>query len=169
MSHGTEWCLILGRDVSASRTTGAKATTDGERDNSLKLRGYSDESSTIGPTCQNGDDKNMTIKREGPYCEQCAEEINIKTNIGLVYCHDCYQCSDCHHGNHGNSSKFKGHVIKEGNLMPKSMADKPSRDLKYCFHHHDQVMDKFCHCCRTLICPKCLDQYHFACTGVVKL
>ena len=175
MSHGAERCLISGRDVSASRTTGAKATTDGEHDNSIKLRGYSDVSSTIGPTCQDDDrkqsDKYMAIKSEGPFCEQCAEERNIKTNIDLVYCHDCYQflCSDCRHGNHGNSSKFKGHMIKEGNLMPKSMADKPSRHLKYCLHHHDQIMDKFCHCCRTLICPKCLDQYHSACTGVVKL
>ena len=159
------------KDSPADDNAAVTDTYDKEHAQSVENQKYRDESRVAGPPCQEQVRNPSDKTRTGLFCEQCAEQRKSRTVIAQVYCHDCYQfqCDDCHHGNHGNSGKMKGRVIKEGHLMPKSLADKPSRHLKFCGDHPDQLKDKFCHSHRVLICPKCFDQQHFTCIDVVKL
>ena len=135
------------------------------KDGSDKLHAKSTEHAE--PVRQPSYEKRATT---GPFCETCAEQRGQKL-IAHVYCHDCYQfqCVGCHHGNHGSSRKMKGHMIKQGQMMPNSLTDKFSRHLKYCGDHPEQMKDKFCHDHRMLVCPKCFVEQHDTCCEVVNL
>ena len=97
-----------------------------------------------------------------PYCDICyeAKNINIRPE---VYCHDCYHClyKDCFFV-HKRLIGTKDHVIRTGEDMPKSQADKPPR-FENCGVHQHYRKDQYCSKHRVLLCTLCVPQNHKGC------
>ena len=97
-----------------------------------------------------------------PFCEICAKtkKRNVKHE---GFCNDCVQflCEDClnvHRNLHGT----RGHVIRRGDDMPKSMADKPPK-FDYCDVHQRSWKDQFCGTHKVLLCSQCVPLQHKDC------
>ena len=97
-----------------------------------------------------------------PFCEVCFETRN--RNIQHEgFCNDCVQflCDDCLRV-HRKLQGTRGHVIRRGDDMPKSMADKPPK-FDYCDVHHRSRKDRFCGTHRALLCSQCVPLQHKGC------
>ena len=97
-----------------------------------------------------------------PFCEVCFETRN--RNIQHEgFCNDCVQflCEDCLRV-HRKLQGTRGHVIRRGDDMPKSMADKPPK-FDYCDVHHRSRKDQFCGTHRALLCSQCVPLQHKGC------
>ena len=97
-----------------------------------------------------------------PFCEVCFETRN--RNIQHEgFCNDCVQflCGDCLRV-HRKLQGTRGHVIRRGDDMPKSMADKPPK-FDYCNVHHRSRKDQFCGTHRALLCSQCVPLQHKGC------
>ena len=97
-----------------------------------------------------------------PFCEVCFETRN--RNIQHEgFCNDCVQflCEDCLRV-HRKLQGTRGHVIRRGDDMPKSMADKPPK-FDYCDVHHRSRKDLFCGTHRALLCSQCVPLQHNGC------
>ena len=97
-----------------------------------------------------------------PFCEVCFETRN--RNIQHEgFCNDCVQflCEDCLRV-HRNLQGSQGRVIRRGDDMPKSMADKPPK-FDYCDVHHRSRKDQFCGTHRALLCSQCVPLQHKGC------
>ena len=97
-----------------------------------------------------------------PFCEICADsrERNIKPE---GFCNDCVQflCEDCLRV-HRRLQAARGHVIRKGDDMPKSMADKPPK-FDYCDMHQRSRKDQFCGKHMILLCSQCMLLLHKGC------
>ena len=96
------------------------------------------------------------------FCEVCfaSKNRNIQHD---GFCKDCVQflCEDCLRV-HRTLQGTQGHVIKRGDDMPKSMADKPPK-FDYCNDHQQTRKDQFCGAHRVLLCSKCVPLHHKDC------
>ena len=109
-----------------------------------------------------------------PFCEVCFETRN--QNIKHEgFCNECNQflCGECLRV-HRKLQGTRGHVIRRGDDMPKSMADKPPT-FDYCEVHQRFPKDQFCGSHKTLLCSQCVplqhndcpvESVHDACKGV---
>ena len=97
-----------------------------------------------------------------PFCEICAKtkKRNVKHE---GFCKDCVQflCKDCLNV-HRNLQGTRGHVIRIGDDMPKSMADKPPK-FDYCDVHQRSWKDQFCGTHKVLLCSQCVPLQHKDC------
>ena len=97
-----------------------------------------------------------------PFCEICAKtkKRNVKHE---GFCNDCVQflCKDCLNV-HRNLQGTRGHVIRRGDDMPKSMADKPPK-FDYCDVHQRRWKDQFCGTHKVLLCSQCVPLQHKYC------
>ena len=97
-----------------------------------------------------------------PSCEVCAKtkKRNVKHE---GFCNDCVQflCEDCLNV-HRNLQGTRGHVIRRGDDMPKSMADKPPK-FDYCDVHQRSWKDQFCGTHKVLLCSQCVPLQHKDC------
>ena len=97
-----------------------------------------------------------------PFCEVCFETRN--RNIQHEgFCKDCVQflCEDCLRV-HRKLKGTRGHVIRRGDDMPKSMADKPPK-FDNCDVHHRSRKDQFCGTHKILLCSQCVPLQHKGC------
>ena len=97
-----------------------------------------------------------------PFCEVCFETRN--RNIQHEgFCKDCVQflCEDCLRV-HRKLQGTRGHVIRGGDDMPKSMADKPPK-FDFCDVHHRSRKDQFCGTHKILLCSQCVPLHHKGC------
>ena len=96
------------------------------------------------------------------FCEICADsrERNIKPE---GFCNDCVQflCEDCLRV-HRRLQAARGHVIRKGDDMPKSMADKPPK-FDYCDMHQRSRKDQFCGKHMILLCAQFVLLQHKGC------
>ena len=94
-----------------------------------------------------------------PYCDVCAKFKNINVRPE-GYCHDCYHClcKDCLTV-HSSLPSTSSHVIRTGQDMPKSQADKPPR-FEYCDVHNRHRKDQYCTAHRVLLCTLCVPLNH---------
>ena len=97
-----------------------------------------------------------------PYCDICYEvkKLYIRPE---AYCHDCYQCvcKNCL-SVHKTLLSTRDHVIRTGEDMPKSQADKPPR-FEFCDIHHRNRKDQYCCEHRVLLCTSCVPLHHKNC------
>ena len=97
-----------------------------------------------------------------PSCEVCAKtkKRNVKHE---GFCNDCVQflCEDCLNV-YRNLQGTRGHVIRRGDDMPKSMADKPPT-FDYCDVHQRSWKDQFCGTHKVLLCSQCVPLQHKDC------
>ena len=97
-----------------------------------------------------------------PYCDICYEvkKLYIRPE---AYCHDCYQCvcKNCL-SVHKTILACRDHVIRTGEDMPKSQADKPPR-FEFCDIHHRNRKDQYCSEHRVLLCTSCVPLHHKNC------
>ena len=97
-----------------------------------------------------------------PSCEVCAKtkKRNVKHE---GFCNDCVQvlCEDCLNV-YRNLQGTRGHVIRRGDDMPKSMADKPPKFV-YCDVHQRSWKDQFCGTHKVLLCSQCVPLQHKDC------
>ena len=97
-----------------------------------------------------------------PFCEICAKtkKRNVKHE---GFCNVCVQflCKDCLDF-HRNLEGTRGHVIRRGDDMPKSMADKPPK-FDYCDVHLRSWKDQFCGTHKVLLCSQCVPLQHKEC------
>ena len=79
------------------------------------------------------------------------------------FCNDCVQflCEDCLNV-HRNLQGTRGHVIRRGDDMPKSMADKPPK-FDFCDVHQRSRKDQFCGTHTVLLCSLCVPLQHKDC------
>ena len=94
-----------------------------------------------------------------PFCEVCSEtrKRNVKHE---GFCNDCVQflCEDCLRV-HRKLQGTRGHVIRRGDDMPKSMADKPPQ-FDLCDVHQRSRKDHFCNTHKVLLCCQCVSLQH---------
>ena len=98
-----------------------------------------------------------------PFCELC--DISKSRNVqAKAFCKTCYQClcSECLVF-HNNLQGTRGHVVIQGDDMPRSMADKPPR-FEDCDVHPKRVKDRFCFEDQILLCTLCATSNHTSCT-----
>ena len=97
-----------------------------------------------------------------PFCEICAKtkKRNVKHE---GFCKDCVQflCKDCLNV-HRNLQGTRGHVIRIGDDMPKSMADKPPK-FDYRDFYQLSWKDQFCGTHKVLFCSQCVPLQHKDC------
>ena len=85
---------------------------------------------------------------------------NVQTK---TLCKTCYQylCSECLIF-HNNLQGTRGHVVVQGDDMPRSIADKPPR-FEDCEVHPKHVKGQFCFEYQTLFCCLCATTTHTGC------
>ena len=97
-----------------------------------------------------------------PFCEICSK-TRSRNHKPDGFCNDCvkFLCEDCLTV-HKELLGTRGHVIRRGDDMPKSMADKPPK-YEFCEKHKLSRKDQFCDEHKVLLCYQCALRTHLGC------
>ena len=97
-----------------------------------------------------------------PFCEICSK-TRSQNHKPDGFCNNCVQflCEDCLTV-HKELQGARNHVIRRGDDMPKSMADKPPK-YEFCEKHKQRRKDQFCDEHKVLLCHQCALRTHRRC------